>query len=582
MAENDVATYNNPIEKRDDLGTDASAVARFWLQQLKLAEREDRRFVQSGRAIVKRYRDERREQMGFAGSRRSGSPARFNILWSNVETLKPILYGRTPKPDVQRRHKNADDDPITVMGADILERALAYEDDLDEFNEVMEQVVEDRLLPGRGVARVFYEPSFGEPEDDPDGEEDEDGRKLTFRPVTGERAPIKYVFWEDFRQSPARTQDQVWWQAFRSYLTRDELVERFGKKIGNDVVLDYTPKGLDEDGLKGPQADAFKKAMVWEIWDKQKKKAVWVAPSYPDGPLDTKDDPLGLPGFFPAPRPLSATTTNETLVPRADYSEYEDQAIELDILTGRIDKLTTALKVVGLYAGEDKAVISQMFSEDGVENQLIPVEGWALFMEKGGLQNAIVWAPMEQIAKVLIQLYDARERVKRTLYEITGMADILRGETNPNETLGAQQLKAQFATRRITRSQKQVARFARDLMRLRAHVMAKHFSVQTLSQMVGLPERLPKMPPMPPMIVPAPSPQMMPQQGPPGMPPMMGHNGGPPMQPGIPQPPQVAPGSGGAAPSPAPPPPVPGARLAPDGRHYLPDPRRPGKFLMVA
>src|SRR5262249_29884526 len=28
-------------------------------------------------------------------------------------------------------------------------------------------------------------------------------------------------------------------------------------------------------------------------------------------------------------------------------------------------------------------------------------------------------------------------------------------------------------------------------------------------------------------------------------------------------------------------PPVPGARLAPDGHHYVPDPRRPGKFLQV-
>lgn len=31
-----------------------------------------------------------------------------------------------------------------------------------------------------------------------------------------------------------------------------------------------------------------------------------------------------------------------------------------------------------------------------------------------------------------------------------------------------------------------------------------------------------------------------------------------------------------------PPPPLPGARMAPDGRHYIPDPRRPGKYLMVA
>lgn len=570
MAENDFATYNNPIESRDDFGDDPGSVARFWLQQLKLAEREDRRFIREGRQIVKRYRDERRDVMGI-GRRLS---AKFNILWSNVETLKPILYGRTPKPDVQRRFKN--EDPVALMGAQILERALAYEDDLDEFNEVMEQVVEDRLLPGRGVARVFYEPTFGEPEDDPDADtegvsgggdqEDEGdavsgegsaprmGLRATFRPVESERAPVRYVFWEDFRQSPARTQDQVWWQGFRSYMTRDELIERFGRKIGKDVVLDYTPKGLDEDGLKGPQADAFKKAQVWELWDKQKKKAVWIAPSYPDGPLDTKDDPLGLPGFFPAPRPLSATTTNETLVPRADYTEYQDQAIELDVLTARIDKLTTALKVVGLYAGEDKAIISQMFTEDGVENQLIPVEGWALFMEKGGLQNAIVWAPMEQIATVLIQLYDARDRVKRTLYEITGMADILRGETNPTETLGAQQLKAQFATRRISRAQKQVARFARDLMRLRGHVMARHFSVETLGQMTGMPEAMPPMPPMPPMLVPAPPPQMPQIQGPPGAPMMMGHNGGPPMQPGHLSPDQAAPGGGGIGGNAAPPP----------------------------
>jgi len=155
---------------------------------------------------------------------------------------------------------------------------------------------------------------------------------------------------------------------------------------------------------------------------------------------------------------------------------------------------------------------------------------------------------------VLIQLYDARERVKRTLYEITGMADILRGETNPNETLGAQQLKAQFATRRISRAQKQVARFARDLMRLRAFVMARHFSVETLGRMTGLPEVMPAMPPMPPMMVPAPPPQAMGQQGPPGVPAIMGHNGGPPMQPGLSSPAQAAPGGGGTGGSAAPPP----------------------------
>jgi hypothetical protein len=495
-----------PLERREDEADTPAGEVRFWMQQLSLAEREDRQFVVKGRRIVKRYRDERAQSVRQV--------AKFNILWSNVETLKPILYGRTPKPDVERRHKNSD--PISRLGAEIIERALSYEDDLDEFDKVMRRVVEDRLLPGRGVARVFYEAEFGEEEEDASAEPDEEtGERPKFRPVSSESAPVRYWFWEDYRESPARVDEEVWWKAYRSYLTRDELVKKFGKKYGNEITLDYTPKGLGEDGERGPQADAFKKAQIWEIWDKQKKRVVWIASSYSDAPCKEIDDPLGLPGFFPSPRALKATTTNETLVPVADYTEYQDQAIELDVLTARIDRLQNALKVAGLYAGSQKAELTQLLDPSS-ENQMIPVEDWAAFGDRGGIKGMIEWLPVEQIAAVLIQLYDARDRVQRTLYQITGMADILRGETNPNETLGAQQLKSQFATRRITESQKDVARFARDLMRLRGCVIARHFSPESLMKITGLPEPMPALPPMPEMMIPAPPPQMAPQEGAPG------------------------------------------------------------------
>lgn len=526
----DIVADTSPLESRDDIGKEPADDVGFWLSQLKLAEKEQREFVKKGRKIVKRYRDER------ASTGKQG--ARFNILWANVETLKPILYGRTPNPDVQRRHKN--DDRIARIGADIIERALAYEDDLDEFDEVVDQAVEDRLLPGRGVARVYYEAEYGDEEDDPSGELDEDGEPKQYRPVTSERAPVRYVFWEDYRESPARTEREVWWKAYRSYMTRDELTERF-KETGKKITLDYSPKNLGSDGEEGPQADAFKKAEIWEIWDKSKKQAVWVAPGTSDLLLDRQDDPLGLPKFFPSPPALSATKTNNTQIPVADYNEYQDQAIELDILTARIDRLTSALKVAGVYAGSEKSVIQQLIDDD-TENKLFPVEDWTMFaQDKGGLQGLILWLPIEQIAKVLIQLYDARDRVQRTLYQITGMADILRGETDPNETLGAQQLKSQFATRRISKAQKQVARFARDLMRLRGFVMATHFSPETLSEMTGLPEPMEALPPPPQQLIPAPLPQPMASHGVPapqqqGQPPMLGHNGGPQLvPPGMPQ-----------------------------------------------
>jgi hypothetical protein len=641
-------TAGATIEERSDLGSGPDATVNFWKTELKLAEDEDERFVTRGRIIVARYRDEREAN--------EGRIAKYNILWSNTETLKPVLYGRVPKPEVKRRFTDNDNETLSRIGAEILQRALSYDEDIEEFDDVMQQVVEDRLLPGRGVARVFYEYDLGEEEEDPDSEESSDGDEEseggtgdgspgssppapgapstvpstttsagaspvgsplgasagTFRAVSNERAPVRYVFWEDYRETPARFEKEIWWKAYRSYMTRQELVDRFGSGIGKDVTLDYSPKGIGSSDLEGPLGDAFKKAQVWEVWDCKKKSVTWIATSH-DKPLDEQDDPLELPGFFPSPPCLRATATNNKRVPVPDYYEYQDQAGELDTLTARIDRLTRALKVAGVYAGSEKAALQQLVG-DSSENKLIPVDDWAAFAgDKGGLNNLIQWLPVEQIAKVLLQLYDARERVLRIIYQTTGLADILRGETDAQETLGAQQLKTQFATRRITRAQKEVARFARDLLRLRGAVMSRHFSPDTLSRMAGLPEPLPALPPAPPMLIPAPPPQL-PAAGPPGAPPGAGPPGAPPGAPGIPpgmppgmgMPPGVPPGVAGGPPGvPAPggavvpirppmapgmapggppgsAPPIPGARLARDGRHYVPDPRRPGKYLMVA
>jgi hypothetical protein len=76
------------------------------------------------------------------------------------------------------------------------------------------------------------------------------------------------------------------------------------------------------------------------------------------------------------------------------------------------------------------------------DNDGVAAESARAYMANGGLEKAIWWMPIEQLAAVLQQLYLARDQAKATIYEITGISDILRGATNPNETLGAQQLKA--------------------------------------------------------------------------------------------------------------------------------------------
>lgn len=511
----DISGATEQIVTKDDLGEGEPAEVDYWLTQEKIAEKEERLWVRKARLIVRRYRDERATM--------DATLNRFNIFWSNVQTLQPALYGRTPKPDVERRFK--DSDPVGRTAAIILERAISYSLEAYDFDDVMRNVVQDRLIPGRGVARIMYIPTYGQPIVPTEGNQaeagvsapsvvanegdegiegaEEEAREIpkaqvateTEREVVYEEARCKYVFWEDYREGPARVWEEVPWLRYRAYMTRAELVTRFGKEKGSKVKLDYTPKGGDKEDLRDGTPDIYKKAIVHEVWDKSTRKVIWYAPGTPEIVLDKQDDPLKLPGFFPGPNPLLATTTTDKRIPVPDYHEYQDQAREMDELTTRIGILERALKVSGVYAGEQKQALQSLL-DTGTENKLVPVEDWAMFAEKGGLQGMILWFPIEQVAGVLIQLYNARDRAKQVLYEITGIADVVRGASNPSETATAQQIKSQYANLRLSHSQKAVALFARDLIRLTAAVIAEHFSPQTISMITGYPQ-LEKVPPPP-------------------------------------------------------------------------------------
>jgi len=438
---------------------------RKWKARLEAAEKEFKPWEDRSDRIIKRYRDER---TSIEDKRR-----RFNILWSNVQVLKPSLYGRKAKPQVSRRHKDAD--PVGRLGSLILERCLEYEaEQYPWFDAAMKQSVEDRLLCGRGIAWVRYEPHI-ETEPQVSDSEDASGERMAY-----ECAPVDYVHWKDFTHSPARQWSEVWWVRRRVYMTRDEGVRRFGE-VFKQVPLDrYEP---EERRSTAERAEDDQKAKVSEIWCLTDRKVYWLADDFPVL-LDEREDPLWLDDFFPCPRPLYATVTNGSLIPVPDYVQYQDQAEELDALTQRIWILTRALKVAGVYNAEYKSL--QRLMQEGNDNTMIPVDAWAAFAEKGGMQGAVAFLPIKEVAEVLAGLYVAREQAKQIIYETVGLADIMRGSSDPGETLGAQQIKANFGGLRLKEPQKDVAQYATDLLRLMAQVMCKHFAPQTLIAMSGI------------------------------------------------------------------------------------------------
>ena len=483
---------------------------RRWLDALEIAGKDQEKWETKGDEVIRRYRDE--DDYEASSEFRAEQDRRFNILWSNVETLKPALYSQTPQPVATRRFKD-EQDPLTKVarkGAMVLEKALEYHLDVYDFDGVLSDCRDDYLLPGRAVARIRYIPTYGKEttprvpvnsrqnEDESIIFEDEDGNDVSkapiktddegyfiegeaYRPVVYEEAHCEYVYWKDFRHGWARRWKQVPWVAFRSYLTRKQLIERFGDK-GRKVDLDFTPKEV-QDQNDIPE-DQFKKGSVWEIWSKVDNKVYWVAPGYKASPLDERSPPLKLRNFFPCTKPLIAVGTNDNLRPIPEYHEYIDQAEELDTLTQRISSLTKALQLKGVYDAQHQEL--QQLLRTTRETELIGVESWAAFAEKGGLKGAIDFLPIEDIARVLISLYEARDRLKQDLYEITGLADIIRGASNAQETATAQRIKGQFASLRLRDKQKAFAKFAREAIELKAEVIAEHFSAQTLQLMTGM------------------------------------------------------------------------------------------------
>jgi hypothetical protein len=233
--------------------------------------------------------------------------------------------------------------------------------------------------------------------------------------------------------------------------------------------------------------DGVKKAGVWEIWCKSENKVIWVTEGV-DETLDEDKPHLELQDFFPCPRPAYATVQRRSLIPVPDMLFYKDQLEEINELTGRIGALSDALQVRGFYpagAGELGDAIETAIKSTVGNQVLIPISNWSL-LGGASAKDTIVWLPIDQVATTIVQLVELRKQLIADVYEITGLSDIMRGATEASETATAQQLKSQYGSVRIKDRQNELARFARDLVRISAEIMSENFTSKTMLDMSQL------------------------------------------------------------------------------------------------
>lgn len=436
-----------------------SEVVSFWLNEIDSAKKREKDFRKEGERILDIY----------SGKKKDETP--FNILYSNTETLLPALYSQVPRPVVQRRFK--DDDPIGKYAAQASQRLLEFLLDTnvegyETYDEGMKFAVLDGLLPGRGITTIKYDAT-----------------------IYGEDSPVKDSelvcvesrYWDRVYFGYAKKWSKVPWIAYEEYIDKEEATRLFGD-LAED--LSYSESEQDEEDKTNEEEGSKKTCLVYQIWDKDGgKKIRYISPAYKDGYLKEIDDPLELTGFYNCPKPLTFVEKSNDLSPTTLFSLYENQAKELNEITRRINRIVKAIKARFIYDASLGDDLKNLFEAD--DNEGVPSDKSSSLAAEKGLQNAIWFAPLEQLITTLRELFIAREQCKQVIYEITGIADILRGSTKASETLGAQQIKERWGTVRLKRLQKEVQRYSRDILRMMVEVACKRFSEETWSKMTGLP-----------------------------------------------------------------------------------------------
>lgn len=446
----------------------------FWAKELDASKKMLEDWHKRGTKIIKRYLGEHVEEESSVFS--------LNLFHSNVKTVYDMLYSSLPRVEASRTHVDSADD-VARVAAEVAERLINLDiaANGEEYDSVLRAVLQDRLLPGLGCARVRYEVETKEVE----VAEVRDMSGFVIQAATTETqivredAPVDYYHWQDVLWGWARNWAEVPWLAYRSYLTKKEVAARFGEEKVEDLEYKKQKMADVEDSNESSDDDApWMKAEIWEIWDKVSGNVYWFSKGA-GSLLDSKEDPLQLSGFFPSPPFLIANATTTLYRPTPDFLLAQDLYNEIDELQTRISIITEAVKVVGVYDASSEGI--QRMLKEGVENDLIPVNEWAMFAEQGGLKSKIDWLPIMDVVMSLEKLRELRDDTIRLLQMQTGMADIMQGQlASPYEGVGQSQMKAQFGSVRVQALQDQFAKFAGDLLQLKLEVICKHFEPQTI------------------------------------------------------------------------------------------------------
>lgn len=437
--------------------SDEAKQVEDWLKKIATAEKKYESYHNLIKEIREYYKNDKNKN-------------KQNIFWSSVETLKPFLYFKQPKPYVERKEKTTD--PVQSTACKIMEKALSWDLAQFDFDGVIKYARNDYLLSGMGLAYEHYEPKFKTITQEV-AVSNGDVLEIEQQQVEildSEQVNTVYIDPRDFITDSDKVGiwEDVTWVARRIYMTRQEVIDQFGEDLEAFFLIEDEEK------------DRQKNTAVYEIWDKNTNTTKYLSKDCKTRFLKETEDLLKINGFFPMPKPIMTTTTNDSIIPVPDYTQIKTMLEELDGITVRMKKTMQALKVTGCY---DNSVpeLNNILNKD---TTLVSVADFAKLAQSGGIKGVVDFMPIEQYIQALEALAQRKADLIQSIYEITGVSDIMRGNSDPSETATAVTKKTNFGTLRNQDRQNDMQRFITDLLNIKAEIICEQFSVETLAGFV--------------------------------------------------------------------------------------------------
>lgn len=378
------------------------------------------------------------------------SDQEYDTFWASMEVLKPAIYAKAPQVIAKPRFSDATATDKVV--AELIERVVNSEFERGGIDMHLREVRDDMALLNRGVLWVTYEAKGG--------------RKSIC---------VDHVDRLDYRHEPVRYWPELGWEARCAWMTERQMRDRFTKldlgTIKRAGFVTRTSEGRDQE------PDDSAKAPVWEVWSKADNRVYWVTEGV-DTILDDGPPHLDLRDFFPGPRPAYGTLRRRTLIPVPDYIRYERHLDQINVLTSRIYTLLDQVKrKVLIPGGGDVSEAVQLAYQATDDAIFIPVPGGGLTASGSQLAYEL---PLDQLANAITGLITARTQLFADFDRLSGISDIMRGETEADETLGAQRIKTQYGSVRVKDKTEEIVRLARDAARVSVEIICDKFDQKTL------------------------------------------------------------------------------------------------------